>query len=53
MKWTYFDALCLFAAIILLMIWLEHGVGVPLPDGLKLCAVILGVIGIIGADNDR
>jgi hypothetical protein len=51
-KWTNFDASCLFAAIILLMLWLELGLGVPLPGGVKLCAVLLGVIGFIGADNE-
>lgn len=52
MKYTYFDALCLFAAIILLMLWLELGVGAQIPGGLKLCAVLLGVIALIGADDD-
>ena len=51
-KWTYFDALCLFAAIVLLMLWLERGVGAQIPGGLKLCAVLLGVISLIGADDD-
>lgn len=52
MKWTYFDALCLFAAIILLMLWLELGLGARIPGGLKLCALLLGVIGVIGADDE-
>lgn len=52
MKWTYFDALCLSAAIILLMLWLEFGLGARIPGGLKLCAVLLGAIGVIGADDE-
>ncbi len=52
MKWTYFDALCLFAAIIVLMLWLELGVGAEIPGGLKLCVVLMGVIALIGADDD-
>ena len=52
MKWTYFDALCLFAAIILLMLWLELGVGAEIPGGLKLCLVIMGTISLLAADDD-
>lgn len=52
MKWKFDDALYLFAAIILLMLWLEFGLGAQIPGGLKLCAVILGVIGLVAADDD-
>ena len=44
--------MCLFAAIVLLMLWLELGVDVQIPGGLKLCLVILGTISLLAADDD-
>lgn len=52
MKWRFGNALCLFAAIIALLLWLELGTGTQIPGGLKLCAVLLGVIGIITSDDE-
>lgn len=52
MKWKFGDALCLFAAILLLILWLELGVGAEIPGGLKLCLILLGVIGLIAADDE-
>lgn len=36
----------------LLLLWLELGVGAEIPGALKLCVVLMGVITLIGADKE-